>query len=197
MAETQREKVQRIGRAIAGAPGVMREGGFGPLEFADAVYRMINDQQAATANEDSSSTVVDVRPKNFEVRTIPAQPLMGPNNVVASSIDPNTGREFPDADELDADNIALSLLQDLPANPAARAANQAKVDAAKGLKYGSDLAASQNQEGLISQASDAISGLLGNIDFQGTVPGFGTARVCRTNGSGSVTLDQLCPSRCC
>lgn len=70
-------------------------------------------------------------------------------------------------EELDADNIALSLLQDLPANPAARAANQAKADAAKGLKYGSDLAASQNQEGLISQASDAISGLLGNVDFQG------------------------------
>ena len=70
-------------------------------------------------------------------------------------------------EELFADNIALSLLQDLPANPAARAANQAKADAAKGLKYGSDLAASQNQEGLISQASDAISGLLGNIDFKG------------------------------
>lgn len=70
-------------------------------------------------------------------------------------------------EELFADNVALSLLQDLPANPAARAANQAKVDAAKGLAYGANTAKAQNQEGLISQAADTISGLLGNIDFQG------------------------------
>jgi len=160
MAETQREKVQRIGRAFRDAPDKMREGGFAPLEYADAVYRLLNEQQNPTA--------IDIRPKNFEARTVPqAQPLMGPNNVVASSIDPNTGREFPAGQELDADNIALSLLQDLPANPAARAANQAKADAAKGLKYGSDLAKAQNQEGLISQASDTISGLLGNVDFKG------------------------------
>jgi hypothetical protein len=112
-------------------------------------------------------TVIDVRPKNFEVRTIPAQPLMGPDNVVASSIDPNTGTEFSEAAELDADNTALSLLQDLPANPAARAANQVTANVGKGLSYGTQLAKAQNQEGLISQAADTISGLLGNVDFKG------------------------------
>jgi len=89
--------------------------------------------------------------------------------VNATSPMPTPG-DLPGSDEneeLFADNIALSLLQDLPANPAARAANQAKADAAKGLAFGTQLAKAQNQEGLISQAADTISGLLGNVDFKG------------------------------
>ena len=70
-------------------------------------------------------------------------------------------------EELDADNTALSLLQDLPANPAARAANQVTANVGKGLSYGTQLAKAQNQEGLISQAADTISGLLGNVDYEG------------------------------
>jgi hypothetical protein len=176
MAETQREKVQRIGRAFRDAPKTMRDDGFGPLEYADAVYRLLNEQQNPTA--------IDIRPKNFEVRTIPAQPLMGPNNVVASSIDPNTGREFPAGQELDADNTALSLLQDLPANPAARAANQVTANVGKGLKYGGDLAEYNNQKGLIDSASESISGLLGDVDWRGILRVLGRPEFVKPMGPG-------------
>lgn len=83
---------------------------------------------------------------------------------------PISGGRLPGSnenEELDADNAALSLLQDLPANPAARAANQVTANVGKGLSYGTQLAKAQNQEGLISQAADTISGLLGNVDFKG------------------------------
>jgi len=83
---------------------------------------------------------------------------------------PISGGRLPGSDEneeLFADNTALSLLQDLPANPAARAANQVTANVGKGLSYGTQLAKAQNQEGLISQAADTISGLLGNVDFKG------------------------------
>jgi hypothetical protein len=43
MAQTQREKVQNfitsMGKAIEAAPSMQREGGFDPLEKADAIYR--------------------------------------------------------------------------------------------------------------------------------------------------------------
>ena len=86
-------------------------------------------------------------------------PIRQPNDSSGSFI--NGGAE------IDADNIAISLLQDLPANPATRAANQVTADVAKGLKHGGDTAQYQNQKGLINEASDTISGLLGNVDFKG------------------------------
>ena len=158
MAETQREKLQRIGRAFRDAPDRMREGGFAPLEYADAVYGLLNNQQAPT--------VIDVRPKNVEVGTIPpAQPLMSPNNVVASSIDPNTGREFPAGQELDANNLALAnlIIQDSPYTAP-------KGALGAGLMDGADLAEYDNkrreQKGLLDSLSEGMGGLLGNDTVQ-------------------------------
>ena len=97
----------------------------------------------------------------------PPQPLMGPNDKVASSIDPNTGRNFPPGQEINADNIAISQLRSSAKEPGAGAANETTASLLNGLKYGGDLAQSQKQEGLINEASDMISGLLGNVDFKG------------------------------
>jgi len=167
MAETQREKVQnfirRMGLAIESAPGMQREGGFAPLERADAIYRAYEKEK----EQETTPTTIEIRPKNFDVRTVPVQPLMGPNDKVASSIDPNTGRNFPPGQELDADNIAISQLRSSAKEPGAGAANENTASLLNGLKYGGDLAQSQKQEGLINEASDAISGLLGNVDFKG------------------------------
>ena len=167
MAETQREKVQnfirRMGQAIESAPAMQRQSGFAPLEFADAVYRGYNKEE----EQKNIPTPIERRPKNFDVRTVPAQPLMGPNDKVASSIDPNTGRNFPPGQELDADNIVLSLLGSNATDPAKAAADAVKRDTLLGYKHGGDLAQSQKQEGLINEASDMISGLLGNVDFKG------------------------------
>ena len=166
MAETQREKLQRIGRAFRDAPDSMREGGFAPLEYADAVYGLLNNQQAPTA--------IDVRPKNFEVGTIPpAQPLMSPNNVVASSIDPNTGREFPAGQELDADNLMLAQLASpttpdgTPKDPGKFASDMAARSTVVGLAGGRDNAEYNNQKSLLSDTANSISGLLGDFDFKG------------------------------
>lgn len=167
MAETQREKVQnfirRMGLAIESAPGMQREGGFAPLERADAIYRAYEKEK----EQETPPTTIEIRPKNFDARTVPAQPLMGPNDKVASSIDPNTGRNFPPGQELNADNIAISQLRSSAKEPGAGAANENTASLLNGLKYGGDLAQSQKQEGLINEASDAISGLLGNVDFKG------------------------------
>ena len=65
--------------------------------------------------------------------------------------------QFEEMEELDADNTALSLLSDLDPRKAT----------GQGMAYGANTAKAQNQEGLISQASDTISGLLGNVDFKG------------------------------
>ena len=73
---------------------------------------------------------------------------------------PISGGRLPGSDEneeLEADNTALSLLSDLDPRKAT----------GKGLGYGANTAKAQNQEGLISQAADTISGLLGNVDFKG------------------------------
>lgn len=171
MAETQREKVQNfirnMGKAIEAAPAMQRQGGFDPLEKADAIYRAYKKEQ----ERKNITTPIEIRPKNFEVRTVPAQPLMGPNDKVASSIDPNTGINFPPVEdigeEIDADNIAISQLRSSAEEPGAGAANENTASLLNGLKYGGDLAQSQKQEGLINEASDAISGLLGNVDFKG------------------------------
>jgi len=126
-------------------------------EFMDSLLGGSAPAQATTTLSENVRRGIDALPE-FEVRTIPpAQPLMSPNNVVASSIDPNTGTEFPGGDELDADNTALSLLSDLDPRKAT----------GQGMAYGANTAKAQNQEGLISQAADTISGLLGNVDFQG------------------------------
>ena len=166
MAETQREKLQRISRAFRDAPDSMREGGFAPLEYADAVYGLLNNQQAPTA--------IDVRPKNFEVGTIPpAQPLMSPNNVVASSIDPNTGREFPAGQELDADNLILAQLASpttpdgAPKDPGKFAGDMVTRITLVALEAGRDNAEYNNQKSLLSDTADSISGLLGDFDFKG------------------------------
>lgn len=125
-------------------------------EFMDSLLGGSAPAQATTTLSENVRRGIDGLPE-LEVRTPPAQPLMGPNNVVASSIDPNTGTEFPGGDELDADNTALSLLSDLDPRKAT----------VQGMAYGANTAKAQNQEGLISQAADTISGLLGNVDFQG------------------------------
>jgi hypothetical protein len=65
--------------------------------------------------------------------------------------------QFEQMEELDADNTALSLLSDL----------DPRKSTGQGLGYGANTAKAQNQEGLISQAADTISGLLGNVDFKG------------------------------
>ena len=73
---------------------------------------------------------------------------------------PISGGRFPGSDEneeLEADNTALSLLSDL----------DPRKSTGQGLGYGANTAKAQNQEGLISQAADTISGLLGNVDFKG------------------------------
>lgn len=167
MAETQREKVQnffrRMGQAIESAPGMQRKGGFFPLERTDAIFRAYQEAEA----QETPPTTIEIRPKNFDVRTVPVQPLIGPNDKVASSIDPNTGINFPPGQELDADNIVLSQLGSNATDPAKAAADAVKRDTLLGYKHGGDLAQSQKQEGLINEASDAISGLLGNVDFQG------------------------------
>ena len=170
MAQTQREKVQNfitsMGKAIEAAPSMQREGGFDPLEKADAIYRAYKKEERKNI-----PTPIEIRPKNFDVRTVPVQPLMGPNDKVASSIDPNTGRNFPPVEnigeEIDADNIAISLLGSNATDPARAAADAVKRDTLLGYKHGGDLAQSQKQEGLINEASDMISGLLGNVDFKG------------------------------
>lgn len=158
MAETQREKLQRIGRAFRDAPDRMREGGFAPLEYADAVYGLLNNQQAPTA--------IDVRPKNVEVGTIPpAQPLMSPNNVVASSIDPNTGREFPAGQELDANNLALAnlIIQDSPYTAPKAALGAGLMDGADQAEYNNQ---KREQKGLLDSLSEGMGGLLGNDTVQ-------------------------------
>jgi hypothetical protein len=79
--------------------------------------------------------------------------------VNATSPMPTAGN-LPGSDENEeifADNTALSLLSDLDPRKAT----------GQGLGYGANTAKAQNQEGLISQASDTISGLLGNVDFKG------------------------------
>lgn len=70
-------------------------------------------------------------------------------------------------EEINADNIAISQLRSSAKEPGAGAANENTASLLNGLKYGGDLAQSQKQEGLINEASDAISGLLGNVDFKG------------------------------
>ena len=70
-------------------------------------------------------------------------------------------------EEIDADNIAISMLGSNATDPARAAADAVKRDTLLGYKHGGDLAQSQKQEGLINEASDAISGLLGNVDFKG------------------------------
>ena len=175
MAQTQREKVQNfitsMGKAIEAAPSMQREGGFDPLEKADAIYRAYKKEEEKKLLQKNIPTPIEIRPKNFEVRTVPAQPLMGPNDKVASSIDPNTGRNFPPVEnigeEINADNIAISQLRSIAKEPGAGAANENTASLLNGLKYGGDLAQSQKQEGLINEASDMISGLLGNVDFKG------------------------------
>ena len=69
---------------------------------------------------------------------------MGPNDKVASSIDPNTGINFPPVEdigeEIDADNIAISQLRSMHKNPAAGAADAVKrCFSLGGLKHGGDL----------------------------------------------------------
>ena len=70
-------------------------------------------------------------------------------------------------EEIDADNIAISMLGSNATDPARAAADAVKRDTLLGYKHGGDLAQSQKQEGLINEASDMISGLLGNVDFKG------------------------------
>ena len=164
-----------MGKAIEAAPAMQREGGFDPLEKADAIYRAYKKEQEKKLlqkpQQKNIPTSIEIRPKNFEVRTVPAQPLMGPNDKVESSINPNTGINFPPVEnigeEIDADNIVLSLLGRNATDPAKAAADAVKRDTLLGYKHGGDLAQSQKQEGLINEASDMISGLLGNVDFKG------------------------------
>ena len=70
-------------------------------------------------------------------------------------------------EEIDADNIVLSLLGRNATDPAKGAADAVTRASLGGLKHGGDTAQSQKQEGLINEASDMISGLLGNVDFKG------------------------------
>ena len=70
-------------------------------------------------------------------------------------------------EEIDADNIAISLLGRNATDPAKGAADAVTRASLGGLKHGGDTAQSQKQEGLINEASDMISGLLGNVDFKG------------------------------
>ena len=132
-----------------------------PLTLEQMAQRRAQNPGTPAMSEFAGADMPNLLRADFREIDVATRPI---NTVRASGEGFN---QFEEMEELDADNTALSLLQDLPANPAARAANQAKADAAKGLKYGSDLAKARNQEGLISQAADTISGLLGNVDFQG------------------------------
>lgn len=134
------------------------------MDFIE-LERLLNARQTPMATTTLSP---ELRRKMDAVSTLrPPQPLMGPNDKVASSIDPNTGINFPPGQELDADNIAISQLRSIAKEPGAAAANEAKAAAILGVDYGAKTAQSQNQKGLINEASDAISGLLGNVDFKG------------------------------
>jgi hypothetical protein len=136
--------------------------------LANVPVKSFNYYTGKTADPERPPTAIDIRPKNFEARTVPqAQPLMGPNNVVASSIDPNTGREFPAGQELDADNIAISQLRSIAKEPGAAAANEAKAAGILGVDFGAKTAQSQNQKNLLDSASESISGLLGDVDWRG------------------------------
>ena len=132
-----------------------------PLTLEQMALRRAQNPSTPAMSEFADADMPNPLRADFREIDVPTRPI---NTVRASGEGFN---QFQEMEELDADNIALSLLQDLPANPAARAANQAKADAAKGLAFGANTAKAQNQEGLISQAADTISGLLGNVDFQG------------------------------
>ena len=143
------------------------------MNFIEEAIKLIEQGRGPGAGQTPMATTTlspELRKKmdTIPVPTLrPPQPLMGPNDKVASSIDPNTGRNFPPGQELDADNIAISQLRSSAKEPGAGAANENTASLLNGLKYGGDLAQSQKQEGLINEASDMISGLLGNVDFKG------------------------------
>ncbi len=143
------------------------------MDFIEEAIKLIKQGRGPNAGQTPMATTTlspELRRKmdTIPVSTLrPPQPLMGPNDKVASSINPNTGINFPPGQELDADNIAISQLRSSAKEPGAAAANEAKAAAILGVDYGAKTAQSQNQKGLINEASDAISGLLGNVDFKG------------------------------
>ena len=90
-----------------------------------------------------------------------------PSEPVRANTSPLVNNFVNGGSEIDADNIVLSQLGSNATDPAKAAADAVKRDTLLGYKHGGDLAQSQKQEGLINEASDAISGLLGNVDFKG------------------------------
>jgi len=90
-----------------------------------------------------------------------------PSEPVRANTSPLVNNFVNGGSEIDADNIAISQLRSIAKEPGAAAANEAKAAAILGVDYGAKTAQSQNQKGLINEASDAISGLLGNVDFKG------------------------------
>ena len=132
-----------------------------PLTLEQMAQRRAQNPGTPAMSEFAGADMPNLLRADFREIDVATRPI---NTVRASGEGFN---QFEEMEELDADNTALSLLQDLPANPAARAANQVTANVGKGLSYGTQLAQARNQEGLISQAADTISGLLGNVDFQG------------------------------
>ena len=132
-----------------------------PLTLEQMAQRRAQNPGTPAMSEFAGADMPNLLRADFREIDVATRPI---NTVRASGEGFN---QFEEMEELDADNTALSLLQDLPANPAARAANQVTANVGKGLSYGTQLAQARNQEGLISQAADTISGLLGNVDFKG------------------------------
>lgn len=126
-----------------------------PLTLEQMEQRRAQNPSTPAMSEFAGADMPNLLRADFKPAGSPAQSEF----VNATSPMPTAGN-LPGSDEneeLFADNTALSLLSDL----------DPRKSTGQGLGYGANTAKAQNQEGLISQAADTISGLLGNVDFKG------------------------------
>jgi len=98
------------------------------------------------------------------VNTLPA-PQGPPASGAGSALFPFTQPGI-EPDEL-LDNLAIAQMDKPTGDVATDIKNKLVTDTAKAYTFGAKTAQSQKQEGLINEASDMISGLLGNVDFKG------------------------------
>ena len=98
------------------------------------------------------------------VNTLPA-PQGPPASGAGSALFPFTQPGI-EPDEL-LDNLAIAQMSKPTGDVATDIKNKLVTDTAKAYTFGAKTAQSQKQEGLINEASDTISGLLGNVDFKG------------------------------
>jgi len=171
-AEKERRRVEAAKQILApvtATQGVLKE----------AINSTVQAAQSAGQIPSSATMPINrpIRPEDNIYGEIPQS--VNPSNSPAQSefVDGPTPSPFPTyyspgsfingGEEIDADNIAISLLGRNAKDPAKGAADAVTRASLGGLKHGGDTAQSQKQEGLINEASDAISGLLGNVDFKG------------------------------